>query len=184
DGGCIEDLVHPVATDLVGSRSRDVEALRVEVAHPRQIDTRSFDVADEPERARIELDDLEQAVALVELELDHEDAAIARGGEERPERRHRRRDILEWDRHVAARIGKSRWLHANASSGVEGADLAMPIDEAIDDERVRHPARDVLLEHERDAVCASLLDQTHGVLSRLDEEAFRLESTVVGLRLG
>ena len=80
DGGRIEDLVHPVATDLIRRRRGDRELLRIEVAHPREVQPGPRDVADEPDRTRIDLDDLEPPVALVELELDVEDAAIVHLG--------------------------------------------------------------------------------------------------------
>src|SRR4051794_586924 len=182
DRGPVRDLVQTVAADLISLEHRHRQRLGVEVAHPGQIRARLGDMADQPERSGVELDDLESSIACVEFELDVEDAAVLDRGQERAQCRERALDVRERDRHVRACVGETWRIRPKPTARDQRTDRPVPVDESIDEERPRGVTRDVLLEHEGDTSGGGFLDQAASVVPGLDEEPLRAERAVVGLR--
>jgi hypothetical protein len=140
-------------------------------------------MGDVPVRPRVDLDNLELSVALVELKLGAEYAAIVDLGEERPERGGGLADLVEWDRHGRGGIREPRRVHADATPRHHGRDRPAAVDEAVDQDGLRHVSWDPVLEHEGDPGSGSLLDQASRGVPRTDEGPFRAKYTVVALRV-
>ena len=154
------------------------------VAEPREVEPSTGDVADEPERPRIDLDDLVPAVPGVELELHVEDAPVVDGREEPLDRLNDLADLLEGDGHVGAGVGELRGIHAHPTARDHRGDRPGVIHEAVDEDGVRRAARDPLLEDVRDSAGGRLLDAAARLLAGVDEEALRPEPAVVQVGLG
>ena len=180
----IDDLVHPVPADLVRAGCRHGQLEGVDVGHPREVDACPFYVPDQPERSRVQLDDLEAAVTRVIFEFDVEDAAVRGRLEQGPKRGQAGLDVGERDRHVRARVGELRRIHPDAASGDHRFDLARPVHEPVDEDRRRHVAGDPLLERVRNAHGGGFRHAPPCIVTGRDEEALGLECTVMPCRFG